>query len=293
MKVFISWSGEGSPSHTIALFLRDWLPLVIQAIEPYVSSEDIEKGVSWFANVSDELKSSNFGIVCVNKENMESSWLHFETGALSNTFGHSHVCPLLINFASSDLKGPLVQFQTTQSQKSDFYKLIKTLNNNLGKSVLNETQLETLFETFWPKLETKFKEVSTKTDSSSKDVSRSDRELLNEILTLSRQVVKTFGDQEKEGSVLRESMDNFQDLAKQMQYRFEEHLDRTMKMHMELREVTEMNIAKNKDSSLRNMKMMEDMSYRYREQHERSIEMYKVLEDNIEKLIKEISKIKK
>ena len=151
----------------------------------------------------------------------------------------------------------------------------------------------TLFETFWPKLETKFKEVSTKTDSSSKDVSRSDRELLNEILTLSRQVVKTFGDQEKEGSVLRESMDNFQDLAKQMQYRFEEHLDRKMKMHMELREVTEMNIAKNKDSSLRNMKMMEDMSYRYREQHERSIEMYKVLEDNIEKLIKEISKIKK
>jgi hypothetical protein len=42
MKVFSSWSG--AHIQQVALILRDLLPQVINAIEPYVSSEDIEKG---------------------------------------------------------------------------------------------------------------------------------------------------------------------------------------------------------------------------------------------------------
>ena len=41
MKVFISWSGEKSKK--IAEVFRDWLPQVIQAIEPFVSFEDIKR----------------------------------------------------------------------------------------------------------------------------------------------------------------------------------------------------------------------------------------------------------
>ncbi|MFF2501131.1 hypothetical protein [Peribacillus sp. NPDC058075] len=65
MKVFLSWSGEYSKN--IALILKEWLPLVIQTLEPYVSSEDIRKGSRWSASIGQELEVSNYGILCLTK----------------------------------------------------------------------------------------------------------------------------------------------------------------------------------------------------------------------------------
>ena len=91
MKVFISWSG--AISHQVALVLREWLPSVIQAVEPYVSSEDIDKGARWTTDISKELEASQYGILCVTPENIEAPWLNFEAGALSKTIDKSRVCP--------------------------------------------------------------------------------------------------------------------------------------------------------------------------------------------------------
>ena len=44
--VFITWSKERSKA--AALALRGWLPLVIQAVEPWMSDKDIGKGkLAW------------------------------------------------------------------------------------------------------------------------------------------------------------------------------------------------------------------------------------------------------
>src|SRR4051812_44421684 len=109
MKVFISWSGQ--KSRDVAIVLRDWLPLVINSIDPFVSSEDISAGARWQGEIAGALEATNFGLVCVTKENQGSPWLNFEAGALAKAVDSSRVVPLAIDLKPSDIENPLGQFQ--------------------------------------------------------------------------------------------------------------------------------------------------------------------------------------
>ena len=66
MNLFLSWSG--SISKDLAEILRDWIPSVIQEVEPFMSSEDIEKGVRWNMDIAKQLEESTIGIICITPE---------------------------------------------------------------------------------------------------------------------------------------------------------------------------------------------------------------------------------
>lgn len=83
MKVFISWSGARSKA--VASKLREWLPDVIQNIEPWMSRHDIKAGERWDKELSGELNDSKFGIICLTSDNYDAPWILFEAGALSKT----------------------------------------------------------------------------------------------------------------------------------------------------------------------------------------------------------------
>lgn len=197
MKVFISWSGERSKK--VALIFRDWLPTVIQAIEPFVSSEDIEKGARWNTDIAQELKESSFGLICVTKDNLNSQWLNFEAGALSKSINNTYVAPLLFDVKPSELKGsPISQFQATSFSKDDMKRLIETLNSATGNS-LTPARLDKAFELCYADLEKSIKELqetaTVELDADNEDASNSplDPNILEELLETSRNTQRLLG----------------------------------------------------------------------------------------------------
>jgi TIR domain len=131
MKIFISWSGE--LSRQIAEALRSWLQYVVQATEPWISTQDIDKGSIWFSEITDQLHDTSLGIVCLTPENLKAPWILFEAGALLKGLKRNRVCTLLIDLKVSDLEEPLSKFNATMTTKEDMFKLVQTINKELGE----------------------------------------------------------------------------------------------------------------------------------------------------------------
>lgn len=183
MKVFISWSGN--VSKRLGEAIRDWLPGVLQLVNPYFTPADIEKGGRWANDIAKELSSSEVGILCVTRDNIHSDWLLFEAGALSKSLEKSYVCPILFGINNADLAGPLKQFQTTEFTKIDFHKLIAVINSRLGDNKLPSKTLDSVFEKWWPDLEERINEILS-TITIVDGPLRADREIIEEILALTR-----------------------------------------------------------------------------------------------------------
>jgi hypothetical protein len=194
MRVFISWSGE--PSHAVALALRAWFPSVIQSIEPYVSSEDIEKGAPWFVEIAQELNDTAFGIICVTRANASSRWLNFEAGALFKSVENvkSRVSPFLIDLKATDLVGPLAQLQTTEPNRDDVTRLVKLFDSQ-SELQIGVARVEAAIEKWWPDLEKQLESARRSAQTAAKPERRDPQDLLEEILeitrSLQRQAIRT------------------------------------------------------------------------------------------------------
>lgn len=185
MKVFVSWSGDFSKRY--AAFLKNWLEQCIQSVEVFFSAEDIEKGETWHTKLSNELRDTDFGIVCLTSENVNAPWIHFEAGALSKMLD-SRVATLAINVNFSDIKGPLSTFQATKLEKDDVFQLLQSINSSQDKA-LSDEKLKASFEAFWPNFERHILETpetikNVKEDK--KTQSKINSESIDEILQLLR-----------------------------------------------------------------------------------------------------------
>ncbi len=184
MKVFISWSGNDSKK--LAETLRQWLPAVLQAVKPYFTPSDIDKGARWNTEVAKELDKSEVGILCITRDNLHSDWVMFEAGALSKSLDRAHVCPILFGIQNTDLAGPLKQFQTTQFEKEDIRKLVSLINGKLDENKLTTVVLDSVFDKWWPDLEANVNHILENLGEPDEEPVRSDRDMIQEILELSR-----------------------------------------------------------------------------------------------------------
>jgi hypothetical protein len=158
VKVFISWSGE--MSRNVACVLRDKLPYIIQALKPFVSSDDIGKGARWGEVLANQLKETDFGIVCLTPYNIRSPWLNFESGALAKSVDRSRVAPFLFLVDPAQVRGPLAQFQSTVYEKEDIFNLLFSINGKLDpEDQLEHGLLRYSFDHWWPELDGALKSV--------------------------------------------------------------------------------------------------------------------------------------
>lgn len=156
MEVFISWSGKRSLAAAEAL--REWLPKVIQAIDPWLSKTDLEKGTEWNSVIAGRLAKAKAGIFCLTPGNLHADSILFEAGAISRNGEDTYVCTLLIGLEYSQIQWPLAQFQHSKFEKTDLLELLRTLNKHTEKPLL-DTDLEDVFQMYWPRLEEKFRNL--------------------------------------------------------------------------------------------------------------------------------------
>ena len=183
MRVFISWSGERS--QRLALALHDWLPLLLQHVEPWLSESDIAAGDRWAVQIAKRLEESTFGLLCVTQENIGSPWLLFEAGALAKSLEDSTVVPLLLDLDFSEITGPLSQFQAKKLDRQSILDIVETINQR-SESPIDRNRLNQLFGVLWPQLNSQIKEIPQSTSAPAP--ARSQREVLEDLVSSIRTI---------------------------------------------------------------------------------------------------------
>ncbi|OFK05158.1 hypothetical protein HMPREF2837_07965 [Streptococcus sp. HMSC071D03] len=181
MRIFLSWSGDRSKY--LAKCFKEWLPNVLQYVEPYMSEKDIKLGERWGKSIEENLRSNDFGLVFVTPENINAPWINFEAGALSKSL-QSRLVPILYNAEVTILNnGPLKQFQSSKEvSKESIKQLILDINEFAEDSeCLKLERVETAFEKWWEDLENNLNKTPENTEVKEQKIP-SNEEMLNVIL---------------------------------------------------------------------------------------------------------------
>lgn len=160
MKVFISWSGHRA--HLVADKLHEWLPLVINSVEPFLSSHGIMPGHRSINELTEALENAGAAIVCLTPENLDSPWINYEVGFMSAKMS-TPICTLLIGVSDRNVNGPLSQFQHTSIKNEDMQKLLISINSTVkrnGERGLEQNTLLKSFNTHWPELYRELQEIT-------------------------------------------------------------------------------------------------------------------------------------
>lgn len=186
-RIFVSWSGDCS--RAVGEALKNWLPNLFQFADVWISTEDLNKGTRWQSEVVKVLQTSRFGIVCLTPDNLASAWLLFEAGAISN-LPQSRVFTFLHGLEYPDVKQPLEMFNHTTSTKEDVWKMVLSLNAELGEAAVKEAILVNVFGKFWPDLELQLAGIQPYAKPAGVEPAvaphAGDAEIIREILTIVR-----------------------------------------------------------------------------------------------------------
>ncbi|ATE61407.1 toll/interleukin-1 receptor domain-containing protein [Thauera sinica] len=156
MKVFLSWSGDAS--REIATLLHEHLPRLLAGVEPFLSEHDIPSGTDWAKVLAAKLRESRFAIVCLSPDNVDSAWLLYEAGALTNHKAQ-RLCALLIGgLRKEDVPKPLSRFQHRAFSEAEFARLVKDIGGMLEPPPA-AAQVDQALSAAWPQIQARYAEI--------------------------------------------------------------------------------------------------------------------------------------
>jgi len=174
----------------MAKALDDWLPKVLQLVDPWMSETDISAGERWSVELSKQLGASEFGIICMTRDNVAAPWLLFEAGAISRSLSSGAVCPYLLDLDVRDISGPLGQFQAKKADKRSTLDLLNAINQRTQRPV---SGLEDVFEAMWPRFEVELQAIPPPKESQT-IATRSEAEILEELVSTVRRFDQSLSD---------------------------------------------------------------------------------------------------
>lgn len=193
MNLFIVWSGE--VSERAANLLGPWLTQLMPWLSVHVPSGGSYGGMDWFSKEWKALQSAQFAILTLTRENINAPWLVFEAGVLFSRLDRSSIFPVVVDLSVADLSGPLAQFQSVGVDKKGLSNLVRAINARSREMHLGGLELEALMrsiEASRPGFESLAPDP--KPGSPPRRL-RSDREVLYEILELSRTIAQNLESQ--------------------------------------------------------------------------------------------------
>lgn len=146
MEVFLSWSG--SESRRVAEALKPWLKTLFPDLEVWMSCSDIQVGTPWGTALHEQLKRTDFGVLCLTAENLTAPWVLYEAGALAMSSKVGCVVPYLLGVGPEKLPAPLAQFQSVRANREGTWKFVERINAGFG-GLLPEDRLSAVFAREW------------------------------------------------------------------------------------------------------------------------------------------------
>ncbi len=100
-----------------------------------------------------KFKDTFFSITCITAENVRSPWVYYEVGLIASKQDAGIVCPYLVGVPIKLIGDtPLAEFQRTEADKSDTWKLILSINKESqrqGRTM--KRSWRAIFKSQWPK----------------------------------------------------------------------------------------------------------------------------------------------
>ena len=154
MRIFLSWSGE--ISRRIADEMKLYIPKIFDDKVDFFYSPEIRKGERWSEELFKNLADCKAAMICITPENTGAPWINFEAGAIA--VKKFRTCPIYFGFRDCGTEGPLSCFQATLYNKTDFFRLVTNINDELDIKIDKEI-LKNRFEKSWKSLKSRINNV--------------------------------------------------------------------------------------------------------------------------------------